>query len=308
MSATSFIAGLIGSGVGPSLTPPMHEREGARHGLRYVYRTVDIAELGLPAESVTELVSAAGSLGFDGLNITHPCKQLVLAGLDDISPEARAVGAVNTVVFDGGRATGHNTDVTGFTESFRRGLPQGSTDTVVQVGAGGAGAAVAQGLIRLGVKRLILTDLDPGRAEGLVAAMGAGHHDTSLEVIDPGALHAALLEADGVVNATPVGMAAHPGSAVPVESLRPTQWVADIVYRPIETELVRGARARGCQVLTGAGMAVFQAVDAFALITGREPDAEAMFADFAELVAQENLVSNGVPDGLSDQGAAVNRA
>jgi len=295
---TSYLAGLIGSGIGPSLTPPMHEREGARHGLRYVYRSIDITKLGLGPQSVTDLVRAAGVLGFDGLNITHPCKQLVLQALDGVSAEAEAVGAVNTVVYDDGRAIGHNTDVTGFEHSFRRGLPGVAMRTVVQVGAGGAGAAVANALIELGAERLLISDVDEARARRLTDTLRAAAPSTMVELCESPRLAEVVTAADGIINATPVGMAEHPGSAVPTHSLQAGQWVADVVYRPIETELVRSARDRGCRVLTGAGMAVHQAVDAFTLITGRPADADAMRADFENLVAQE--VATGTPAGGKD--------
>lgn len=285
---TSYVAALVGAGVGPSLTPALHEREGARHGLTYVYKTVDITALDIAADHVGDLVAAARAFGFDGLNITHPCKQLVPAYLDDLSPEARALGAVNTVVFRDGRAVGHNTDVTGFARSFARGLPEARTGHVVQVGTGGAGAAVGHALLTLGTDRLTLVDTEPARAAALAALLGDVFGADRVAHGTPAALDAVLRHADGVVNATPLGMAAHPGSAVPLHLLRADLWVADIVYRPVETDLVRAARAAGSTVLTGAGMAVFQAVDAFALITGREPDAEAMLADFAALVRAED--------------------
>lgn len=284
---TAYVAALVGAGVGPSLTPALHEREGARHGLAYVYKTVDLTALDIPAAQVGDLVDAARSFGFDGLNITHPCKQLVAPHLDDLSPEASALGAVNTVVFTDGHAFGHNTDVTGFARSFARGLPEARTGHVVQVGAGGAGAAVGHALLTLGTDRLTVVDADPDRAGALARLLGGIFGPGRVTVGDPTSLDAALRSADGVVNATPLGMAAHPGSAVPLHLLRPDLWLADIVYRPVETDLVRAARATGSTVLTGAGMAVFQAVDAFELITGRVPDPEAMLADFAALVRAE---------------------
>jgi len=283
----SYTAALIGAGVGASLTPQLHEREGARHGLSYVYRTVDITTLGIAADAVGGLVHAARAFGFDGLNITHPCKQLVIPHVDALSPEAAALGAVNTVVFRDGRSFGHNTDVTGFAQSFARGLPDAATGRVVQLGAGGAGAAVAHALLTLGTDRLVLSDLDGTRCRVLANKLAERFGSGRVEYVDPHRLRDAVQNADGLVNATPIGMAAHPGSAVPRELLRPQMWVADIVYRPLRTELVASAEQVGAQVLTGAGMAVFQAVDAFALITGREPDAEAMFGDFNDLVTLE---------------------
>ncbi|MFH8466509.1 shikimate dehydrogenase [Streptomyces sp. NPDC017991] len=283
MVKDSYLVGLIGAGVGPSLSPALHEREADRQGLRYVYRLIDIDELGVPPEAVGDLVRSARDLGFDGLNITHPCKQLVIEHLDALAPQAEALGAVNTVVFDGGRAIGHNTDVTGFAASFARGLPDAPLERVVQLGAGGAGAAVAHALLTLGAGSVTVVDALPERAGSLAAGLnrqfGAGRVDAG----GPERLPALLAGADGVVHATPTGMAAHPGLPFAAELLRPGLWVAEVVYRPLETELLRVARGAGCAVLDGGGMAVFQAADAFRLFTGREADASRMLVDIAEL-------------------------
>jgi shikimate dehydrogenase len=282
---TSYLAGLIGSGIGPSLSPALHEREADRHGVRLVYRALDIRALGVEPEAVGELVRAAQRLGFDGVNITHPCKQLVIEHLDALAPEAAELGAVNTVVFQGGRAVGHNTDVTGFAQSFARGLPDAPTGDVVQLGAGGAGAAVAHALLNLGVDRLTLLDTDLSRAAALAAVL-TSRFGTGRAVSAPTtAVAERLAEADGLVHATPTGMAAHPGLPLPVALLRPELWVAEVVYRPLETELLREARAIGCRTLDGGGMAVFQAADAFRLFTGLEPHTGRMLADLADLTA-----------------------
>ena len=278
----SLLAGLIGYGIQGSLTPAMHEQEGAAQGLRYVYRRIDLQTLGLGAEALPELLTAAERMGFDGLNITFPCKQAVMPLLHELSEDAAALGAVNTVVLRDGRRVGHNTDASGFAEGFRRGLPDVALDRVVQVGAGGAGSAVAQAAVKLGVRHLTVIDTDPAKAEqvaaDVAARFGAGRATPGTD------LAAALATADGVINTTPVGMAKFPGSPVPRALLRPELWVAEIIYFPLETELLRDARALGCRTLTGGGMAVFQAVDAFRLITGVEPDAERMQRHFAAMV------------------------
>ncbi|MFD8927132.1 shikimate dehydrogenase [Streptomyces mirabilis] len=279
----TYLVGLIGSGIGPSLSPALHEREADRQGLRYVYRLLDIDALGVGPEAVGDLVRAARDLGFDGLNITHPCKQLVIDHLDELAPQAAALGAVNTVVFEGGRAIGHNTDVTGFAASFARGLPDVPLERVVQLGAGGAGAAVAHAVLTLGAGHVTVVDAMPDRAADLAAGLNRHFGAGRAAAATPDALGGLLGRADGVVHATPTGMAAHPGLPFPAELLHPGLWVAEVVYRPLETELLRTARAVGCATLDGGGMAVFQAVDAFRLFTGREPDAVRMLADIAEL-------------------------
>jgi shikimate dehydrogenase len=283
-SSPSFLVGLVGSGIGPSLTPPLHEREADELGLRYLYRRLDLDVLDRPATAIGEILAAARLAGYDGLNVTHPCKQLVIDHLDELSPDAAALGAVNTVVLRDGHAVGHNTDWSGFARSFDRGLPDAPLTDVILLGAGGAGAAVAHALLTLGTGRLTILDVDQWRARGLATALS--------ERFGPGRaiggasddLAGALATADGLVHATPTGMAAHPGLPLPVELLRPDLWVADIVYRPLETALVRAARELGCRVLDGGGMAVFQAVDAFKLFTGIEPDADRMLGHFTALV------------------------
>jgi shikimate dehydrogenase len=279
----SFLVGLIGAGIGPSLSPALHEREADRQGLRYVYRLIDIDVLGVRPEAVGDLVRAARDLGFDGLNITHPCKQLVIGHLDALAPQAEALGAVNTVVFENGRATGHNTDVTGFAASFARGLPDVPLERVVQLGAGGAGAAVAHAMLTLGAGRVTVVDALADRAADLAASLNRHFGGGRVAAAAPDRLPRLLAEADGIVHATPTGMAAHPGLPFPADLLRPELWVAEVVYRPLETELLRTARALGCATLDGGGMAVFQAADAFRLFTGREPDAARMLQDIAEL-------------------------
>jgi len=155
---------------------------------------------------------------------------------------------------------------------------------VVLLGAGGAGAAVAHALLTLGTARLTIADVDERRARELAGALGRRFGRGRAVGVGTADAPAALADADGLAHATPTGMAAHPGLPLPAELLRPELWVADIVYRPLETALVQTARARGCRVLDGGGMAVFQAVDAFKLFTGVEPDADRMLAHFAELI------------------------
>ncbi|GAB4098580.1 shikimate dehydrogenase [Sinomonas halotolerans] len=288
LTSESFLIGLIGDGVTPSLTPAMHEAEGSAHGLRYLYRPIDLAVLGLPPESVGELVRAARSLGFNGLNITHPCKQLVMEHLDAIDEDAARLGAVNTVLIrPDGTTLGRNTDFSGFLSAFRAGLPGAALGSAVQVGAGGAGSAVAYALLTAGVERLSVVDVDPSRAGALAAELGRHFPAASVEVRTTAQIASLLEAADGVVNCTPLGMAAHPGTPFDTSLLEARHWVADIVYRPIETQLLADARAAGCRVLDGGRMAVGQAVDAFRMFTGLEPDAERMRAHFLAMVEAE---------------------
>lgn len=282
MSGKSILAGLIGSGIQASLTPRMHEQEGARQGLRYVYRLIDLKQLGLDVAALPDLVAGAQRFGFNGLNITHPCKQAVIPLLDELSPEAAAIGAVNTVVLQDGRKTGHNTDWWGFAEGFRRGLPDADLRHVVQLGAGGAGAAVGYALLRLGADHLSIFDVQLARAEELADRLNSLFGEGRARAVQ--SPDAVLPHAHGLVNTTPRGMADYPGLPVAQGLLRPDLWVAEIIYFPIETELLRTARQLGCRTLDGGGMALFQAVGAFQLFTGIEPNAGDMGADFKAML------------------------
>lgn len=279
----TILVALIGAGIQLSRSPALHRCEGAAHGLAYVYRLIDLDVLGLGIEALAELIVAARRFGFTGLNITHPCKQAVIPFLDALSPDAQALGAVNTIVSKHGRLVGHNTDWSGFAESFRRELADVPRRRIALFGAGGAGAAVAHALLTLGAGTLLIVDVEVARAASLAADLcgrfGEGRADA---VYDP---VRATEGADGFVNATPIGMAAHPGMPVARELLRPGLWVADIVYFPIETELLRTARDLGCRTMAGGGMAVFQAAHAFHLFTGLEPDVERMIRHFNSMQA-----------------------
>jgi shikimate dehydrogenase len=273
-------AGLVGRGIQESRSPRMHEAEGRRLGLDYHYELLDFDRLALEDSDLGGVLALARELGFSGLNITHPFKQQVATLLDRLGGDAAAIGAVNTVVFRLGGSAGYNTDCWGFAESFRRSMPGAPLGKVVVVGAGGAGMAVAHALAQLGAGRLAIFDVAMPRATAVAESINRIAGGT--QAVAPGELIAAVAEADGLVNATPVGMAKYPGSPVPPTLLRPTLWVADVVYFPAETLLLRQARAAGCHVLPGAGMAIFQAVHAFELITGLAADAEAMRLAFVD--------------------------
>ena len=279
MSQQAILAGLIGRGIQLSRTPALHEHEGDAQALRYLYRLIDADQLQLDDSALPSLLDGAQRTGFTGLNITYPFKQSILPLLDELSEEARGIGAVNTVVFKDGKRVGHNTDCLGFAEGLRRGLPDVSRRVVVQLGAGGAGSAVAHALLAEGVGQLVLFEVDAARAQALVDNLNA-HFGAERAVLGTD-LAPALADADGLVNTTPVGMAKLPGTPLPVELLHPDLWVAEIIYFPLETELLRAARAIGCRTLDGSNMAVFPAVKAFELFSGKQADAARMQAHFA---------------------------
>lgn len=277
----SILAGLIGSGIQASRTPALHEHEGDAQGIRYLYRLLDLDALKLDITALPDLLTSAQRMGYTGLNITFPCKQAVIPLLDDLSPEARGIGAVNTVLFKDGQRIGHNTDCLGFAEGFRRGLNDVPRKRVVQMGAGGAGAAVAHALLAEGVEQLSIFEVDPARAQDLVDNLNS-HFGANRALVSRD-LPAAMATADGLVNTTPVGMTKLPGTPLPPELLHKGLWVAEIIYFPLETELLKHARALGCRTLDGGTMAVFQAVKAFELFSSQTADAGRMQDHFASM-------------------------
>jgi shikimate dehydrogenase len=277
----AVLAGLIGAGIQASRTPALHEHEGDAQGLRYLYRLIDLDSLKLDSSALPDLLLAAERMNFTGLNITFPCKQTIIPLLDELSPEARGIGAVNTVVLKDGKRIGHNTDCLGFAEGFRRGLQGVALERVVQMGAGGAGAAVAHALLSEGVQLLSIFDMETSRAQSL--ADNLNQHFGVGRAVAGHDLPSTLAQADGLVNTTPMGMKKLPGMPVPVELLRGELWVAEIVYFPLETELLRNARALGCRTLDGGNMAVFQAVKAFELFSGVVPNAQRMLEHFQSM-------------------------
>jgi shikimate dehydrogenase len=189
---------------------------------------------------------------------------------------------VNTVVIRDGRLVGHNTDGSGWAWGFRRALPDADLRCVVLLGAGGAGSAIAHAVLGLGAKQLRIVDTDRVRAEALAKALTEQHGVRAVAYADAAQ---ALAGASGLIHATPTGMAKIPGLPVDAALLRPELWVSEVVYFPIETELLKTARALGCRPVDGGTMAVGQAVGAFELFTGLLADAARMEQHFRRLLA-----------------------
>ena len=271
-------SGLIGRSIVHSRSPWLHEQEAQALGLTLRYELFDLSERGLGDDALPGVVADLRAQGYAGFNVTYPFKQQVIPLLDALDDSAATVGAVNTVAIREGRLIGYNTDMSGFRQSIIEGLAGAAMDHVLQLGAGGAGAAVASALLSLGIPRLDLADLDEDRARALATKLGehfGADRSRPLKLTD---LSAEAV--DGIVNATPVGLAAHPGLPIDAELIDPRHWVADIVYFPLETELLRTARDKGCRTLDGSGMVINQAAAAFEIITGVAADRDRMRASF----------------------------
>jgi len=261
----------------------MHMDEGQSLGLQIDYELLDFDLMPEGPTRLAAVLDEAEHRGFTGLNVTYPSKQAVIPLLHELSPEARALHSVNTVLFRGGRRIGHNTDWWGFAESFRREMSDVNPRRVVLVGAGGAGAAVGYAMLKSGTQELSVHDTDRSRAIALAERMSGLFQDRQVSVCDD--VPAALAAADGLVHATPTGMQKYPGMPVPTECLHPPLWVAEIVYVPLLTELLRTARQHGCRTLDGDGMAVFQGAMAFKLFFDVNPDVARMQRRFHSKLA-----------------------
>jgi shikimate dehydrogenase len=280
MSNRKVLVGLIGANIMGSLSPALFADAFAAAGIEGFYHLMDVARL--PGRGLAQMLDALKVAGFAGTNITYPFKQDIIPMLDAVDPEAAQTGAVNTVaIAPDGRTTGYNFDRRGwrrsFEETFGRDSAQGAT--VVLVGAGGAGRAVAFALMDLGVAVLILHDQDSARAEALTADIAKHYGASHCRITSD--LERDIGAAAGVVNATQVGMRGFPGNPVPVAALRATHWAADVIYTPIQTAFLEAAAGKGARTLNGGGMCVHQAVEAFRLFTGLEPDVARLHSTFA---------------------------
>lgn len=280
ITGTTRLCFVLGHPVAHSLSPAMHNAGFAALGLPFVY-----LPWAVPPEGLAAAAAAFRAMeNFAGANVTVPHKERIRAFLDALSPEAEAVGAVNTVVPRDGLLVGHNTDGGGFVASLReeKGVdPRGAR--VLLIGAGGGAKGVAYALAAHGAAEITVANRSAGRAEGLVGGLATqfpGCQFLALALQSP-KLAEAVRSADVLINATSVGLI--PGETLPLdlEGLGPTTLVCDVIYRPPETALLRAARERGCRVLNGLGMLLHQGAAAFQLFTGAAPPLDAMRAGLA---------------------------
>jgi shikimate dehydrogenase len=272
----TILAGLFGRGIGGSKARQMHEEEAAALGMPLVYRVIDFGILGIEDAALSKMIDLAKGMGFAGLNITHPYKQAVIPWLDALSPDAAALGAVNTIRFADGKSTGHNTDWSGFAASIREQVGAGVSGKIAQTGAGGAGSATAYALLKMGADQVALFDLDTAKSEALAERLR--YHFPSRAITIAASPSEAIAHASGVVQTSAVGMASHPGLPFDPDLLCATQWLADIIYFPRETKLIEQAKVKGLNAFGGLSMAIHQAAGAFDIITDRKADADRMRA------------------------------
>ncbi len=284
-SSRRFLTGLLGAPIAQSAAPAMHERAAEALDLRCHYQLIEVAGAG--RDELKLLLEGVRRLGFAGINVTFPYKEAVVDLLDELSPGAAIIGAVNTIVVRDHRLIGHNTDTTGFSRAVAGLVSASSHGPVALIGAGGVGKAIAFALAGLGVAELRVFDSEPAKAAKLAARL-EGHARANVA----SSVEEALQGVVGVVNASPVGMLPSLGTPVPDGLLHAGLWVADAVYSPLWTPLLTAARARGATVMTGRELAIYQAADAFELFTGFAPSAAEMGIAFDAVMEKTYAASH----------------
>jgi shikimate dehydrogenase len=275
-----FLTGLIGAPIAQSASPAMHERAADALGVHCHYHLIEIAGAG--PDELWRLLDGIKRIGFAGVNVTFPYKEAVIDLLDELSPGARAIGAVNTIVIrDDGRLVGHNTDTSGFARAIADFVRDPETNRVAVIGAGGVGKAIAFALAAAGAAEIRIFDTDRARASQLAGQIASRGRATVAATIED-----AMRGVSGVVNASPVGMLPNRSTPVPDTLLHKGLWVADAVYTPLWTPLLNAAKARGADVMTGRDLAVYQAADSFELFTGLKPPVDEMAEAFDAVMAR----------------------
>jgi shikimate dehydrogenase len=260
--------GLIGVGIARSRAPELHRLAGQLCGIAITYDLI-----ALESESPGEFdgaLAACRSRAYRGVNVTHPFKERAAQVVDSAPEQVRRLSAVNTIRLDGGvAAQGFNTDYTGFKRAFQSRFSDRMPGTVAIIGAGGVGRAIAFGLSDLGARELRLFDQDGPRSERLAIALQG---QAGLRVTLCKSVEEAIVNADGLVNATPLGMYQHPGTPIPKAMIGTQSWAFDAVYTPTETRFLQDAKDAGLEVLSGYELFFYQGVDAFEVFTGLRVD------------------------------------
>ena len=276
ISGKTSVFGIFGHPVEHTFSPGMHNAAFAKIKRDACYVPFAVAPVDLG-----RAVRAVVPLGIRGLNITIPHKETIIPFLDDLTDDARMIGAVNTIEVNRGKLIGHNTDGRGFLRSLRAETgfrPKGKT--ILMVGSGGAARAVGINLALSGARTIILCDLDTVKAVKLSRDI-QNKTATRVKVVDPEDLEKSAPVAECIINATPLGL--KPGDPLPIPRhlIRKDQLICDLVYNPLRTPLLKAARSAGADTLSGIGMLLYQGVIAFEIWTGGKAPVNVMKAALA---------------------------
>lgn len=259
----TFRLGLIGGNITATRSPVLHLACGLSLGRNVTYDLIIPAERGA---SFADLLGQCAQAGFDGVNVTYPFKEEVLAHVPAGNAVVMAMGAANTVRFTSEGPRAYNTDHSGFVAAYRKRFGTMAPGRVLILGTGGVGRAVAFGLADLGASEIVLFDTDPAKAESLAAALRA--HAPAGLTIGSGADPADIRGVDGVANCTPLGMEGRPGSSLPPDAKGAPRWSFDAVYTPVDTVFRARTEAMGAKFLSGYELYFHQGIDAFQIFTG----------------------------------------
>lgn len=269
-SAGALRLGLIGDNIRASRSPLLHRIAGEMLGIPTRYDRLIPAELGQDFDAVFADCATMRR----GINVTYPYKEVAARKVTVDDPLVRAIGAVNTVLFEPDGAKGHNTDFSGFKAAYCRVRGRAAPGRALMIGTGGVGRAVAFALAGLGAAELRLVDRDRSKAQVLADELRAAAPRMSVTVAaDPGA---AAAGAHGVINCTPLGMDGYPGTPLPRDAMRGASWAFDAVYTPEDTQFLGDAAAQGAQIISGWELYFYQGLHASHLFTGRSVDEAAL--------------------------------
>ncbi|SNR54598.1 shikimate dehydrogenase family protein [Puniceibacterium sediminis] len=274
--ANTLHLGLIGDNIARSRSPRLHRLAGVQNDIAVTYDRLVPKDLD---ETFDQVFARCLTGGYRGINVTYPYKELVTKGLRIDDPLVRAIGAVNTVIFEADGPRGHNTDYSGFKAAYDRVRGGADTGPVLMIGTGGVGRAVAFGLVALGTRELRLVDRDAAKAEALAEALTAAAPDMKVTIwVDA---EKAASGVSGLINCTPVGMVGYGGTPLPRSSMTGSEWVFDAVYTPADTQFLTDAAAEGLTVISGWELFFYQGVHAWALFSGTPLDETALRADLS---------------------------
>ncbi len=280
ISGKTKLYGIFGYPVRHTFSPGMHNAAFKKMDLDACY-----VPFAVPPDNLGEAAKALIPLGLCGLNVTVPHKEKIIAYLDELSEEARLIGAVNTIEIKEGKLIGHNTDGRGFLRSLRDNAgftPKGKQ--VVIIGSGGAARAVGFSLALEGTKKIVFTDLDAAKAIALVTDI-TDKTGRFAEYVKQESVGESAAEADCVINATPLGLKTTDPLPLALEHIRKKHLVCDLVYNPAETRFLQTAKARGAKRLPGIGMLLFQGAIAFEIWTGKKAPVSIMKNALARQIA-----------------------
>ena len=271
---TTLKLGLIGDNIARSRSPLLHRLAGAQNGVDVTYDRLVPKDRG---ETFAEVFEDCLDGGYRGINVTYPYKEVVTRGLRIDDPLVSAIGAVNTVIFEGDGPRGHNTDYSGFTAAYRRVRGDADTGPMLMIGTGGVGRAVAFGLVALGATELRLVDRDAAKAEALAADLRRAAPGVTVGTGTDAV--AAAGGAAGLINCTPVGMVGYDGTPLPAGAMAGASWAFDAVYTPADTQFLRDAAAAGLQIISGWELFFYQGVHAWAHFAGLPLDEDRLRHD-----------------------------